>query len=275
MKKIILAILTLIWSLGFISSPVFGYMIDGSLNDWGVDLSVSSASNLGYLDLAANKPSGGLDIDVITEDNAYSGSPWPTSVGPGYTQYNTFDTEAIYFDNDAINAYIAVITGLPSTGGTAPGNPVYKPGDIGIDVNRDGTYEFGIDVSSYASGKANFYNNLTASLWNNPTAYSSAKPYAIKTSGLVPYYLAPFAYSGDQNSHYVLETSIPLSYLGLSANPGDPVKQLDVHWTMECGNDFLKLNADVNPVPEPATLTLLGLGLLGLAGIRRKEKLDA
>jgi hypothetical protein len=40
---------------------------------------------------------------------------------------------------------------------------------------------------------------------------------------------------------------------------------------MECGNDNLNLAADVNPVPEPATLLLLGTGLIGLSTFARKR----
>ena len=39
------------------------------------------------------------------------------------------------------------------------------------------------------------------------------------------------------------------------------------HWTMQCGNDVLEGEV---AVPEPTTMLLLGLGLVGLAGVRRK-----
>jgi hypothetical protein len=71
--------------------------------------------------------------------------------------------------------------------------------------------------------------------------------------------------------HYVLESSIPLNDLGLNA---DSFHSLTIHWTQQCGNDYLNLDADVNPVPEPSTLLLLGFGLIcvGLYGWRRKKK---
>jgi hypothetical protein len=40
------------------------------------------------------------------------------------------------------------------------------------------------------------------------------------------------------------------------------------HWDMKCGNDVVE--GMVPAVPEPTTMLLLGFGLIGLAGVRRK-----
>jgi hypothetical protein len=41
------------------------------------------------------------------------------------------------------------------------------------------------------------------------------------------------------------------------------------HWTMKCGNDVVE--GSVSMVPEPGSMLLLGLGLLGLFGVARRR----
>lgn len=252
MKKLALAVVC-----AMLYIPLAGaYVIDGDVDDWGIDL--NNADSMGYLDNYL--PSGGLDIDAVTEDNTDAFQEWK-QVYPGWSYKNKFDAEAMYFDNDAHNAYIAIITGLPESGSNG-----WAPGDIGIDVNRDGVYEFGLNIRN-----KELYSSLTGNDWNGVGinwSPSTPGPWTIKDGEGIDKGSVNFVYSSVQNTHYVLEASIPLSLLGISANPGDPINYLDIHWTMECGNDYLNLSADVNPVPEPSSIALMLMGFLGLAGVK-------
>ena len=60
----------------------------------------------------------------------------------------------------------------------------------------------------------------------------------------------------------IYQLTIPLGSLGWDIN------DLGFHWTMTCGNDVIEGGA---PVPEPATMFLLGSGLIGLAAVGRKK----
>lgn len=59
------------------------------------------------------------------------------------------------------------------------------------------------------------------------------------------------------------------TYTFLLSNLGQNVlaDDLGLHWTMSCGNDVIETN-----VPEPGSIALLGLGLLGLGLARKKSK---
>ena len=240
------------------------YTIDGNVGDWGIDLSAATDGSStqaiypntyfthdGYLD--THLPPG-VNVDYVTEDNADESSNTNTYVGPGYTHTgNTYDAEALYFDNDDLFGYIVIITGV----GPDISDQQYMPGDIALDLG--GGYNYGIDIDTKRLCGVSAWNGVSIS------SYSSSNPWAIQTGA--PIGNTNLVYSPTAiNGHYVIEASFLLADLGLT-----PSDILGIHWTMGCGNDVLNLEADVNPVPEPATMLLLGAGLIGLAGLGRKK----
>ncbi len=239
------------------------YTIDGNVNDWGVILN-SASKTKGYLD--THTPTGGNDIDYITEDNADKNSG-TVLVGPGYSTGNRYDAEAIYFDNDYFNAYLAVITGLPST------ETLYPAGDIFIDTGKyqnpsspfynPNKYQYAIDILNSKLYSLDSWINVSVHDYSvsNPWRAGNNKTFIDNIN---------FIYGPERNTHYVLEASIPLADLGL-ANNIEGQEDVWLHWTMKCGNDYLNLHGDAHAAPEPRTIALLMTGLgLGFNKLRRR-----
>jgi hypothetical protein len=62
-----------------------------------------------------------------------------------------------------------------------------------------------------------------------------------------------------------------LDDLGLSA---DEAQDLGFRWSMTCANDIIEGGVHWEPVPEPGTMLLFGMGLIGLCAVGRKKLSD-
>jgi len=72
--------------------------------------------------------------------------------------------------------------------------------------------------------------------------------------------------SGDT---YIWEMRIQKGFIS-----NDPASHdyITFHNTLACGNDLIEKSFPTDPIPEPATLLLLGSGLAGIGFYRRKRK---
>ncbi|MFK5925876.1 MAG: PEP-CTERM sorting domain-containing protein [Desulfuromusa sp.] len=203
---------------------------------------------------------------------------------PGMTNSQVWDLEGFFLEGNNLS----MVGGFDFRNGVS-GYSQYSSGDIFISTgdaspafgNIDGTvgfnevsnsygynYVFDLDFDSmkYAVLSLNSDSQVRTTYYaanegSSPWQYVSAGSGFASGSfsfGVV----TDTGFAGG--THYAL-TGFDLSFLG-----GE--QDFYSHFTMGCGNDNLMGQGTTAPVPEPATLILLGSGLAGLAFYRRKQK---
>ncbi len=209
------------------------------LGDWGV--SYGSWDPTGFT---------GECVRFYTED--WAGDPPDGFLDPG-DGGDLCDVEAVYFGMDADNYYFAVVTGFRRTGYSG-----WLPGDLFVDSGNDGSWDFAFDTDQNGALLTQITSvENTSYNWPN-----SSNPYRVATYDGAPIPVPNYRYDAF-SGRYAIEAMIDRGLVG-------EIRDFHVHWTMECGNDAGDLVGTV--VPEPATLLLVGGGLLGLTACRIRRR---
>ena len=175
--------------------------------------------------------------------------------------------------------------------GTSPYWGVLSPGDLFIDIGADQTWDYVVDLSRWRSacvsnhdpGPGNYsIYSLSLALNNTSGGYILSgrdnrdgwRGYYIRDSHPVAanirkvngtyYDSVYFSGWGDGST-----TEYYFDFKGLDLGPSG---QFTIGWQPNCANDVIYETLSYHATPEPATMSLLGLGLAGLLRFRRKKR---
>jgi hypothetical protein len=249
-------------------APPGGYLLN---NYFGVNLSVNSN---GFFNMPWTPTRGySMHADWGSDGNQYAPDP-----GPQYYVSEAFDIEAMYINVDRASEQIvySIVTSMPNTGfdqvSWYPGY-VFRAGDIRFQVGNN-TYVVGTHEGFYGD----LYLNPTMTYRDghrgfaergNPTLGGVNLGHERGTSSAYQFNYYEY-FDANNNSliengfrTYIMEGRLSFSDIG-----GAPNGPIGMTLGMSCNNDI----ATVTNVPEPGTLALMGLGLIGIIGGRRRFK---
>jgi hypothetical protein len=183
---------------------------------------------------------------------------------PGYGG-QPYDVEYLGLSVAGGKLYFGLQTGVnlisPATSG------YLQPGDLAFDIGNDGSWDYGLRFWE-SSPSASILKAKNGWLDVEYQQHASSNPWRVDNGETASGNFDLRKGNGKDgfgNVTYWLEGYIDLAVFGLS----DFDTAIASNFTMYCGNDNGR--AVVAPVPEPATMLLLGTGLIGLAGFGRKK----
>ncbi len=161
------------------------------------------------------------------------------------------------------------------------GDGYYTSGDLFIDV--DGVdygskygYDYVFDVD-WSNGTYTLFSLDGSSTFDLTTYKTDSNPWKVGSadseieSGTFAMTTLSSAVADEEGllgttDHYLVSFDLSPILTALNLTTMD----FTAHFTMECGNDNL-MGHGTAPVPEPATIILMGAGLIGIAGFTRKK----
>lgn len=287
-----------------------GLAAAGPLADhFGVNLAVGPATLAGHAvtDTFTNSwtpvpPTADYVIGDWYGKPALEWDPYPThkppkwAVGTFPNGGEPFDVEALYFDDDMLNIYIAVVTSVPAPPGyVQPGHPTEEygyifTGDLSIGVN--GTpYAYGIDINLNDTGPDAGTHGTDTTVGNR--LYSTAasdwylgNPEWASDGTLLTNFdgSASGTYVGDVTVTYtdtgLVENEFPVWLLEITiprALIPEAVygTELQIAYSSGCRNDLLTLTGTIDsftPIPEPGTAALTAMGAFTLLCLPRRRR---
>ena len=183
--------------------------------------------------------------------------------GNAYSNYAIFDDDGNYIGLDFNSDFFADSSSTPTNLSGSVSNGGYATAYSNLSIGENG---FGGAIGAYSSGRSMMGAEADSDA-------SSSLVIVFRVNELSKW---QFSYIVDPPTdcqiHGVINTLIdPVGFYELTLSPLVDYQISMDGWSWQSQYDA-SFDANGTPIPEPATILLLGLGLIGLAGVRRKIK---